>query len=519
MVSHSHSEVSDAQVVWNASSYQSSEYPSGSFMADSAQLSKESYDTTSKDASFSVATRSTYYADGSLQSYSDEEYHPVSELPSQPPPKEVEPTVFVLQHHISTVEDEPIEDVMDDDTVGEHHHVTTREEQETERSEVEKEPKSFSRFRKLHFIKKKKKSHESSTDRVPAPKNEDTEIALESSPSVTKKSLRGKGFLLASTSRTKSSTKEGEQPSSTPEGEPIESESKLSEDKRSLREKGFLCSLSKSSLKEGGEEQSTSKPRVEMASSNESDDNDKESTVGGTLNTFELSMFLGLDDQAADEYTRDGSTLDGNEASAPPDQKHAPRWRRSSSRSIREASTVAATAESLTSRDDLSIGMTIDDGEKSVKSNKSNRSSRSNRSNISIRSLGSIFKRKNRDGSNGDLYSTKSEDNERKFKKKRSWNPLKRRRSKRKSPPPTATKKPKKSILRKRNTPRVDSVDPRPAEEEQSPWEAFLEGCDVVCCKPLFGENGSDSGSVDSCSHTPSEIYINTESSKTLVTV
>jgi hypothetical protein len=181
---------------------------------------------------------------------------------------------------------------------------------------------------------------------------------------------------------------------------------------------------------------------VERAPSNESDDNDEESTVGGTLNTYDLNMFLGLDDQAADEDTHDGSTLDGNESSAPPDQKHAPRSRRSSSRSIRDASTVAATAESSTSRDDLSIGMTTDDGEKSVKSNKSNRSSRSNRSNISIRSLGSIFKRKSRDGSNGDLHSTKSEDNERTFKKKRSWNPLKRRRSKRKSPPPAATKKP-----------------------------------------------------------------------------
>ena len=89
----------------------------------------------------------------------------------------------------------------------------------------------------------------------------------------------------------------------------------------------------------------------------------------------------------------------------------------------------------------ISGGMTTDDGEKSVKSNKSNRSP-SNRSNVSIRSLGSIFKRKSRESSNDDLHSTKSEGNGRKLKKKRSWNPMKRRRSKRKSPPATATKKP-----------------------------------------------------------------------------
>ena len=318
MVSHSNSDMSDAQIPWNASSYQSSEYPSGAFMADAAQLSKESYDTISKDASFSVATRSTHYADGSLQSYSDEEYSPVSERPAQPPPKKVEPTVFVLQHHIAPIEDDSTVDPVEDDKIEEPYNVATREEQDTERAGVEKEQKSFSRFRK-HFGKKRK-SHENSTDRVPAPKDEHAEMTLESSPPATKKSLRGKGFLLASRSRSKSSMKDNEKPEGAPPASK-ELESKPSKDKSSLQEKGFLRSRSKSSLKEGGEEHPSSEPPLESVSSNEFDDNDDEdddeSTVGGTLNTFDFNMFLGLDDQTADEYTRESSTLDGsNESSA-----------------------------------------------------------------------------------------------------------------------------------------------------------------------------------------------------------
>lgn len=144
--------MSDGQVVWNANSYQSSEYPSNSFMADSTGLSKESYDTISKEATFSVATRSTHVADGSLQSFSDEDNSNPSdsEQPSLPPPTQAEPTVFVLQHHIAHIEVDSTVDPTETDNLA------TREEQETERAGVEKEPKSFSRFRK-HFVKKKKR--------------------------------------------------------------------------------------------------------------------------------------------------------------------------------------------------------------------------------------------------------------------------------------------------------------------------------------------------------------------------
>jgi hypothetical protein len=85
----------------------------------------------------------------------------------------------------------------------------------------------------------------------------------------------------------------------------------------------------------------------------------------------------------------------------------------------------------------------------------------------------------------------------------------------------------KKGILRKRGTASTRTAkpaEPSSVAEEPSAWEALLDGCDGFCCRPLFGdyeaeaetENRSDDGEE---SRTPSEIYINTESSKTLVTV
>lgn len=427
MVLHSRSsgdDMSDAQVVWNASSYQSSEYPADSFI-DSIQLSNESYDTISKEETFSVGTRTTHNGEGSVDCYTDEESQ-ASEHP-EAPPKQSEPTVFVLQHHIAPVADPA------DDSTEDARDFATREEQETGRAESKKEAKSFSRFRKQ--FGKKKKEHDNG-DREPAP-TEETETDSDHKPSKTKKTMRGKGFLLSAKSRSKPSVKEEEQPSSSPEQD--ESEPEPSRDKRSLREKGFLRSRSKSSQKEGEEEPTGSQPRLELVSSSESkdDDREEESTVGGTLNTFDFNMFLNLDDPTMDDYTRDSST---QESSLPSKPKDTPARRSSSTR---EASTVAATAESSPSRDDLSAGMTTDDGEKSVRSTKSNRSSRSNRSNVSIRSFGSIFKRKSREGSQSDLKTTKSNPEEGNgMKRKRSWNPLRRKRSSKKASPPTTMKKP-----------------------------------------------------------------------------
>jgi len=57
-------------------------------------------------------------------------------------------------------------------------------------------------------------------------------------------------------------------------------------------------------------------------------------------------------------------------------------------------------------------------------------------------------------------------------------------------------------------------------KQQPSRWEALLDGCDGFCCRPLFGEEAYETGSVDGgSSETPSEIYISLESSKTLVTV
>lgn len=76
----------------------------------------------------------------------------------------------------------------------------------------------------------------------------------------------------------------------------------------------------------------------------------------------------------------------------------------------------------------------------------------------------------------------------------------------------------RKGILRKRGSSvKNDEPQETPVVEEPSRWEALLDGCDGFCCRPLFDEDEiSNDGDG---SETPSEIYINTESSKTLVTV
>lgn len=382
----------------------------------SMHLSRESYDTISKDATFSDGTRSTHFDDeGYSIGYSvydsDDLSSQVSrELQPQSPPKKApkkapEPTVFVLQHHIPSP-------MKKEDRVEEAREIATREEHETERDEPveehiviatpekekKKEPMSFARFRKQFSGKKKKSGKAGTTGREAPPKDDPEPTPSEAKQSQAKPSLRSKGFLLSKRQSSKSLTKD--------------------------------------------DERTASLTRLRAVSSTESEEDDRDSsTDGGSLNTYDSEM-INRDDVSVDDVS-------------PVEESRGKSQRRGSGRG---ASTVAATAVSR-SQDDLSVGRTVDD-DKSVRSSKSNlstksgrsiksnrssksgRSIKSNRSSMSIRSLKGILKRKSKDGKNDDNSLEDTESGAKKVRNKRSWMPMRRRRSSKKNEPSKPMKKP-----------------------------------------------------------------------------